>query len=97
MRFFFSRAMALCGALFLLSACSGNTNSSLAQQCSNGLDRAYNELSIAEADGFSGTVAWTKAASLLTAAKVQYEFEHYPNCIEKVGRARAYIAQSKGG
>jgi hypothetical protein len=32
---------------------------------------------------------------LLTAAKVQFEFGKYPNCIEKVDRARAFIAKSR--
>lgn len=81
----------------VLAACSGNPNSGAAQQCSSGLDAAYDELSIAESEGFSGTVDYTKAASLLAAAKVQYEFEKYPNCIEKVNRARAYIKSSKTG
>lgn len=77
-------------------ACAGNPHSALAEQCSNGLSTAYDELSAAEANGFSGAVEWTKAASLLTAAKVQYEFEKYPNCIDKVNRARAYILRAGG-
>ncbi len=81
----------------LLAACSGNPDSAMAHQCSNGLDTAYEELTTAEAQGFGGTVEWTKAAGLLTAAKVQYEFEKYPNCIDKVGRARAYIKRAGGG
>jgi len=81
----------------LLVGCSGNPSTSIAKQCSNGIDLAYDELNLAESQGFSGTIAWTKAASLLTAAKVQYEFEKYPNCIEKVNRAHKYITQSKQG
>ena len=81
--------------LFLLAACEGNPNSAAAQQCSGDLSRAYNELDISQANGFDGTVNYTKAASLLTAAKVQEEFGHYPNCIEKVKRARAFIEKSK--
>ena len=83
--------------LFSLVACEGNPSSAVAQQCSDGLSQAYNELDISKADGFDGTVNYTKAASLLTAAKVQEEFGHYPNCIEKVMRARAFIAKSKSG
>ncbi len=78
----------------LAVACAGNPDSALAEQCSNGLSTAYDELSAAEVSGFSGTVAWTKAASLLTAAKVQYEFGKYPNCIDKVNRARVYISRA---
>lgn len=80
-----------------VASCSGNPNSAQARQCSNGLDAAYERLDIAESNGFGGTVDWTKAASLLAAAKVQYEFEKYPNCIEKVNRANQYITASQGG
>jgi hypothetical protein len=80
-----------------LAACAGNPNSGQAQACESGLSTAYNELDAAEAEGFGGTVDYTKAASLLAAAKIQSEFEKYPNCIDKVARARAYIRSSKGG
>jgi len=50
---------------------------------------------LAKAKGFDGTVEYTKAASLLGAAKIQFEFGKYPNCIDKVQRARAYIAKSR--
>lgn len=75
--------------------CAGNPNSSLASQCENGLTMAYKELDYAKTQGFSGTVEYTKAASLLGAAKVQSEFGKYPNCIDKVNRARAYIKKSQ--
>ncbi len=81
----------------LIAACSGDPGGALARQCSSGLDAAFDQLTTAETQGFGGTVEWTKAASLLTAAKVQYEFEKYPNCIDKVGRARAYIKRASGG
>ncbi len=84
-------------ALLLAVACTGNPGGPLAQECSSGLSAASSELRSAKADGFGGTVDWTKAASLLTAAKVQYEFEHYPNCIDKVKRARVYIERARGG
>lgn len=83
--------------LFLLAACAANPNSAAAQQCSGDLSIAYSELDISKANGFDGTVSYVKAASLLTAAKVQEEFGRYPNCIEKVKRARAFIAKSKSG
>jgi hypothetical protein len=80
----------------LLAACSGAPkNIEAADQCANGLSAAYDELDYAKAKGFSGTVDWTKAASLLSAASVQKEFGKYPNCIDKVQRARYYIEQSQ--
>ena len=85
-------------ALFLGAGCTGNLKSSpQGRQCSQGLDAAYADLSAARSDGFGGAVELTKAGSLLTAARVQYEFEHYPNCIEKVRRARVYIKNARSG
>jgi hypothetical protein len=79
-----------------LSACAGPPkNAALAEQCENGLKTAYQELDFAKAKGFGGTVDWTKAASLLSAASIQKEFGKYPNCVDKVQRARYYIAQSQ--
>ena len=82
-------------ALFVCAGCAGNPNSSLAHQCENGLSVAYKELDYAKTKGFDGTVEYTKAAGLLSAAKIQAEFGKYPNCIEKVDRARAYISKSQ--
>jgi hypothetical protein len=84
-------------SLAFLAGCAGNPNSSLARQCENGLSVAYKELDFAKAKGFDGTVEYSKAAGLLTAAKVQFEFGKYPNCIEKVDRARAFISRSQTG
>jgi len=78
-----------------MTGCAGNPTGSQAAQCESGLRIAYKELDFAKANGFSGTVEYSKAAGLLTAAKVQQEFGKYPNCIDKVRRARAYIAKSR--
>lgn len=79
-----------------LAACTGAaTNPGLARQCEQGLSTAYGELDYAKTKGFGGTVDWTKAASLLSAAKIQQEFGKYPNCLDKVKRARYYIRQSQ--
>jgi hypothetical protein len=98
MRFNRSRAkcLAIVGLAGLLAACSGPPkNIEAADQCDNGLKIAYDELDYAKAKGFSGTVDWTKAASLLSAASIQKEFGKYPNCIDKVKRARYYIEESQ--
>lgn len=91
------RTAALVLSPLLVMACTGMPGGPLAEECSNGLSTAYSELNSAKAEGLDGTVDWTKAAGLLTAAKVQYEFEHYPNCIDKVNRARVYIKRARGG
>lgn len=91
-----ARAVAIAGMALAISTCPGPPkNMELAEQCENGLEVAYQELDFAKAKGFSGTVAWTQAASLLSAASIQQEFRKYPNCIDKVQRARYYIEQSQ--
>ena len=77
--------------------CSTRPPVTWARQCENGLSVAYKELDLAKAKGFGGTVEYTKAAGLLSAAKIQSEFGQYPNCIEKVDLARAYTAKSRSG
>lgn len=67
----------------------------LAQQCDKGLDVGYKELNFSNANGFGGSWEYTKAASLLGAAKVQSGFGSYDGCLEKVTTARAYIKASK--
>ena len=78
-----------------LAGCAARPANGMDIKCIKGLKVAYRELNFAEAKGFSGTVAWSKAASLLTAAKVQQQFEKWPNCVNKVERARYYIKQSQ--
>jgi hypothetical protein len=77
-----------------LYACAGNPNSKIANQCRNGLTDAYQKLDYAKVNGFEGTVEYSKAASLLAAASIQEEFGKYPNCVDKVKRAREYIKRS---
>jgi hypothetical protein len=81
-------------AVAALAGCATNPTSTPAQACSNGLSAAYKELDFARAKGFDGTVDYTKAASLLGAAKIQSEFGKYADCIDKVQRARVFIASS---
>ena len=81
-------------ALFMAS-CSGNISSNHALQCADGLKAAEAELEDAKVKGFGGTIAWAKAANLIIAANVQRQFEKFPNCIDKVQRARSYIQASQ--
>jgi hypothetical protein len=90
------RIAAIIGITGTIAACPGPPRDiELAGQCERGLEAAYDELDFAKANGFSGSVAWTQAASLLTAASIQQEFRKYPNCVDKVRRARYYIEQSQ--
>lgn len=78
-----------------LTDCAGKTV--YRDTCANQLDAAWKELSIAEAEGFAGTVSYSKALSLLTAAKTQQQFEAYEGCTSKAERARFYIRESRAG
>lgn len=90
-------AAILLSAGILLAACSGKASQAQIDACKNGLSQAYSEFEQAKADGFGGAVAMTKAGSLLSAAKIQQQFEKYPNCIDKAQRARHYIRQARSG
>ena len=82
-------------ALASLSACAGRMNGRV--QCDNLVDAAWKELDLAKAQGLDGTVSYTKAASLIAAAKGQQVIERFPSCINKARRARVYITESRAG
>ena len=79
----------------LLAGCSAT--SSYRASCANQLDAAWQELDLAKAEGFAGTVSYSKAASLMTAAKTQQQFEAYRGCTDKSEKARFYIRESRAG
>ncbi|MEO7859401.1 MAG: hypothetical protein ABIU05_02980 [Nitrospirales bacterium] len=82
--------------MLVLTHCVGAPKDpQMASLCQQRLDNAFRELEQAKANGFSGSVNWSKAATLLSAAKVQQQFDKYPNCIDKVKRARYYIKESQ--
>jgi hypothetical protein len=81
--------------LLVLSGCAGKT--AYRGSCASQLDAAWRELDLAKADGFAGTVSYSKALSLLTAAKTQQQFEAYEGCTAKAERARFYIRESRAG
>lgn len=81
-----------------LVGCAGGPKQGRADvACRTGIDNAYDALSFARSKGFSGSVAWTKASTLLGAAKVQEQVENYSACLDSVKKARFYIKQSQGG
>ena len=82
--------------IVLVGGCAGAPkNPAMKSRCDRDLAAAYKELKKAKGEGFDGSVNLTKAASLLGAAKVQQGFEKYPNCVDKVKRARYYIKESR--
>ncbi len=89
------QATALGLSLLLLTGCAGKTHNRTA--CANELDAAWNELSLAKAEGFAGTVSYSKALTLITGAKTQQQFEGYAGCRRKAQKARFYIRESRAG
>jgi len=61
----------------------GPQNPQLARNGEKDLHSAFQELDQAKAKGFGGTVSWTKAATLLSTAKVEQQFDTFPNCTNK--------------
>jgi hypothetical protein len=84
--------------LALLAAAAGcATTTQGRERCGLVLDTAWKELDLAKAQGFSGTVSYSKAAALLTRAKTNQVVEDFAECIETAERARFYIAESRAG
>lgn len=79
--------------LGLLAGCAGKPAGGSARMCLDGLAIAERELEAANARGLGDSMDYTRAVSLIGAARVQSEFGKYPNCIDKVERARYYISQ----
>jgi len=80
----------------LLAGCAGR-DTNYRDSCANQLDSAWAELDIAKAEGFAGTVSYSKALSLLTGAKTQQQFEAFKGCASKAEKARFYIRESRAG
>ncbi|MCG8907455.1 hypothetical protein ACQCLI_06495 [Pseudomonas nitroreducens] len=81
--------------LLAVAGCSGKTVNR--DSCASQLDAAWHELDLAKAEGFAGTVSYSKAVGLLTAAKTQQQVEAYTGCSDKASRARFYIKESRAG
>lgn len=83
-------------AVAVLAGCAGSAKPDRAS-CASTLDTAWSELDIAKAEGFAGTVSYTKALGLLTAAKTKQTVENFDGCVASAERARFYISESRKG
>ena len=92
----FTKPLLIASAGLLLTACSG-TPTSYRASCSSEVDAAWNELSIAKAEGFAGTVSYTKALSLITSARTMQTVENFDGCYKHAQKARFYIQESRAG
>lgn len=88
-------ALPLIAAAALLAGCSGTTVNR--DSCANELNAAWHELDLAKAEGFAGTVSYSKALTLITAAKTEQQVESYGGCLDKASKARFYIKESRAG
>lgn len=79
----------------MMVGCAAKTNHRSA--CAQQLDAAWAELDLAKAEGFAGTVSYSKALTLITGAKTQQQFEGYAGCSRKAQKARFYIRESRAG
>jgi len=67
------------------------------ERCGTLLDSAWKDLDLAKAQGFAGTVSYSKALGLLTRAKANQAVEDYAECVDTASRARFFIAESRKG
>jgi hypothetical protein len=81
--------------LTAVASCTSGRDDTDREACRSGLEMADQELRDAKAKGFRGGVDIAQATSLIGAAKVQYEFKRYPNCVDKVRRARIHIRKAQ--
>ena len=78
-----------------LSACAGKPQ--FRNSCASESDTAWSELSIAKAKGFGGTISYTKAFSMLTAARTMQAVGNFDSCYRNAKDAREYIRNSLQG
>lgn len=89
-----STIASIAAATLLLAACAGDPEDrGLGPSCASGLDAAGRALSKAKAAGLADSVNWGKAASLISAAKVQQQFSEYKNCVVKTREAQRLLRE----
>lgn len=67
----------------------------LGGECEHLLLQAEHAMADAKARGLGGAFEITKAAGLITAARIQQQFKKYPNCIDKAHRAIKFIHRAQ--
>lgn len=92
----FSRTLAIALLSTSLIAC-GAVQTKYRDLCAAMLSQAWDELELAKAKGFAGTVSYTKASSILAGAKVMQTIEEFDDCVEQGDKALFYIQESKKG
>lgn len=91
----FCRILVVGGYFAAFAGCmSKNEAGGLAMRCEDGLNAGYRALDLAKARGRGGSPAWNRAATLLTDAKVQQQFDRFDRCVQQVNRATPYLRQA---
>jgi outer membrane PBP1 activator LpoA protein len=85
----------LLAAVMVGGCASTHPDPETAKRCEDGIAQADAEFNGAQAEGLGAAVEMIKASALINAARVQRELGKFPNCVDKVGRARAYIADAR--
>jgi hypothetical protein len=88
---------ALCASLLLAFAagCATKPVTDEERRCSEGLDAVGAEFKQAQISRFADNLTLLKASALLNAALAQKQFGKYAACLEKIERARVYIADAQ--
>lgn len=79
----------------LAAGCASKPVTDEERRCGEGLDAASAELREAQISKFSDNLTLLKASALLNAALAQKQFGKHAACLEKIERARAYIADAQ--
>lgn len=87
----------ICLSLIALALTGCAAKTAYRDSCASQLNAAWEEQSLAEAEGFAGTVSYSNAMALITGAKTQQQFEAYSGCVEKAKKARFYLRESRAG
>jgi hypothetical protein len=64
----------------------------LGPSCERLLDAAERDLQRAKANSIGSVLDWTKAATLIAAARTQQQFNEFENCVIKARRAREILS-----
>lgn len=81
--------------LVVIAGCASKPVTDDERRCTEGLDAINAEFRAAQAAGFSDNLTLLKASGLINAAFAQKQFGKYAGCVEKIERARAYIADAQ--
>ena len=82
------------GLTVTLSGCASIQNTQLAYRCNSNISAATAELEKASKEANKQSILWSRANSLIAAAKIQQKSEEFPGCINKTAQARHYINRS---